>query len=107
MMIDELAIYLRGWRDYFKFCQTPSVLRELDQWIRRRLRAAAWQHWKTGQRRFRELHQRGTPRQWAAKAASSRYGPWRMSRSPAVIQALTDTYFATLGLPSLLARSPA
>ncbi len=107
MMIDELTIYLRGWRGYFQFCQTPSVLRELDQWIRRRLRAAAWKHWKTGRRRFHELHQRGTPREWAAKAASSRYGPWRMSRSPAVIQALTDTFFATLGLPSLIAHSTA
>ena len=100
-MIAELAVYLRGWEGYFGHCQTPSVLRDLDRWIRRRLRAVAWKHWRSGNRRYRELHSRGTPRQWAAKAACSRYGPWRMSRAPAVIQALTDAYFVKLGLPSL------
>src|SRR6516165_9107127 len=35
----ELSVYLIGWRAYFGFCETPSVLRALDQWIRRRLRA--------------------------------------------------------------------
>ena len=102
-MVAELAVYLRGWRGYFSFCQTPSVLKELDRWIHRRLRSAAWKHWRTGNRRFKELHSRGTPREWAAKAASSRYGPWRMSRAPAVIQALTDAFFAELGLPTLCA----
>ena len=37
----ELSVYLVGWRAYFGFCETPSVLRALDQWIRRRLRAIA------------------------------------------------------------------
>src|SRR5438477_5775643 len=36
----ELSAYLRGWRGYFGFCQTPSVLETLDQWLRRRLRSA-------------------------------------------------------------------
>jgi len=37
-----LSTYLIGWRGYFGFCQTPSVLRRLDEWLRRRLRAIAW-----------------------------------------------------------------
>jgi RNA-directed DNA polymerase len=106
-MIAELAIYLQGWRGYFGFCQTPSVLRELDQWIGRRLRSAAWKHWKTRFRRYKELKTRGTPTEWAAKAAGSCYGPWRMSRSPAVIQALPDATFTSLGLPSLRTRATA
>src|ERR1700687_1919899 len=36
-MTKELATYLRGWKSYFGFSQTPSVLRRLEQWIRRRL----------------------------------------------------------------------
>src|SRR5919198_745903 len=44
----ELSTYLVGWRGYFGFCQTPSVLRTLDEWIRRRLRAIAWKQWKHG-----------------------------------------------------------
>jgi RNA-directed DNA polymerase len=45
-IVKELAIYLIGWRGYFGFCQTRSVLRALDEWLRRRLRAIAWKEWK-------------------------------------------------------------
>jgi len=38
-MTKELASYLRCWRSYFGFCETPTVLASLDQWIRRRLRS--------------------------------------------------------------------
>jgi len=40
-IVEELSRYLVGWRGYFGFCETPSVLRGLDQWVRRRLRARA------------------------------------------------------------------
>jgi RNA-directed DNA polymerase len=45
-MTKELASYLRGWKSYFGFSQTPSVLRKLDEWIRRRLRSVIWKQWK-------------------------------------------------------------
>ena len=38
-IVKELSLYLIGWLGYFGFCETPSVLRELEQWTRRRLRA--------------------------------------------------------------------
>jgi RNA-directed DNA polymerase len=44
----EPSCYLVGWRAYFGFCQTPTVLRDLEQWTRRRLRAIAWRQWKQG-----------------------------------------------------------
>ncbi len=54
-IVKELSVYLIGWRGYFGICQTPSVLRELDQWLRRRLRAIAWKQWKRGPAPFAEL----------------------------------------------------
>ena len=45
-MVKELASYLRGWKSYFGFCETPSVLHRLDQWIRRRLRSVIWKQRK-------------------------------------------------------------
>src|SRR5438445_5939305 len=44
--INHLARYLVGWREYFGYCETPSVLRDLDSWIRRRLRCVQWKQWK-------------------------------------------------------------
>ncbi|MDZ4799971.1 MAG: group II intron reverse transcriptase/maturase, partial [Bryobacteraceae bacterium] len=49
--IEELAPYMRGWRGYFGFCETPAVLVSLTRWVRLRLRAALWRQWKTPRRR--------------------------------------------------------
>ncbi|CAN7520423.1 hypothetical protein LJR220_004720 [Bradyrhizobium sp. LjRoot220] len=63
--VKELSAYLTGWRGYFGFCQTPSVLRALDEWLRRRLR-----------------HRLETVENWANKLCRAatprrRPGPWQ------------------------------
>jgi RNA-directed DNA polymerase len=102
-MVQQLGTYLRGWRGYFGYCQTPTVLRDLDSWIRRRLRSAVWKQWKQGPTRFKELRRRGVDRALAAHTASSGHGPWRLSHSRALQLALPQEFFATLGLPELTA----
>jgi RNA-directed DNA polymerase len=102
-VISKLAQYIRGWRGYYGFCETRSVLRHLDAWVRRRVRCAFWRQWKTGRKRYAELVRRGVSGKAAAEAAGSRRGPWRVSQSPALDQALSNAYLASLGLPSLAA----
>jgi RNA-directed DNA polymerase len=102
-IVKELSVYLIGWRGYFGFCQTPSVLRALDKWTRRRLRAIAWKQWKRGRTRFAELRRRGVGRDLAAQTAGSPHGPWRLAHSPALNTALPIGSFGSLGLPSLAA----
>jgi len=101
-MVEDLSRYLVGWRGYFGFCETPSVLRVLDSWIRRRLRSVVWKQWKRGRKRFAELRARGVCKDLAAKAAGSCHGPWRLARSQALSIALPNAYFTSLGLPSLV-----
>ena len=96
-----LARYLKGWRAYFGFCQTPSVLGKLDPWIRRRLRCLVWVQWKRGPTRYKALRQRGVGRVLAANTAGSCRGPWRLSNSSAMTIAFPNAIFAALGLPSL------
>jgi RNA-directed DNA polymerase len=104
----ELSCYLVGWRAYFGFCQTPSVLRDLDHWIRRRLRAIAWKQWKRGRTRYKKLRRRGVDPVLAAKTASSHGGPWRLSKSPALHIALSNDFFArTLRLATLAPKHAA
>ena len=100
-VIGRLAVYLRGWRGYFGFCETPSVLRDLDSWLGRRLRSLVWKQWKRGRRRFAALVRRGVSRDLAAQTAGSSHGPWRIAKSPALHIALPTAYFAALGLPRL------
>ena len=106
-IVKELSVYLRGWRGYFGFCQTPSVLRALDEWTRRRLRAIAWKQWKRGRTRFAELRRCGVGRDLAAQTAGSPCGPWRISHSPALTIALPIVYFGSIGLTSVANPPPA
>jgi RNA-directed DNA polymerase len=103
----ELSCYLIGWRGYFGFCETPSVLSALDQWIRRRLRAIVWKQWKRGRTRYAELRRRGVGRDLAACTAGSPHGPWRLSHSPALSIALSNASFVSLGLASLAVNKAA
>jgi RNA-directed DNA polymerase len=100
-MIGTLKRYLTGWRGYFGFCETPRVVRKLDEWIRRRLRCFFWKQWKRGRTRFQELTARGVNRNLAAQTAGSAHNAWRLSCSPALSMALSNSYFRALGLPSV------
>src|SRR6266508_1054720 len=100
-IVKELSVYLIGWRGYFGFCQTPSVLRALEEWARRRLRAIAWKQWKCGPARFAELRRCGVGRDLAARTAGSPHGPWRLASSPALTTAMPIAFFGSLGLTSI------
>jgi RNA-directed DNA polymerase len=106
-IVKELSLYLIGWRGYFGFCQTPSVLRALDEWARRRVRTIAWKQWKRGRTRFAELRRRGVGRDLAAQTAGSPHGPWRLANSPAMKLAMPNALFSSLGLASVAAPRPA
>jgi RNA-directed DNA polymerase len=99
-IVQELRQLLLGWRAFFGFAEVRSPLRDLDKWIRRRLRSYYWKQW--GRRGYRELRKRGVGRQLAWNTAKSAHGPWRLSQSPALAMALPQRYFAALGLPSLV-----
>ena len=80
------------------------MLRDLEYWLRRRLRAFLWKQWKRGTVRFAELTQRGVNRDLAARTAGSHHGPWRLAESPGLHFALSDAYFASLGIPQLFGK---
>jgi RNA-directed DNA polymerase len=99
--MEELASYMRGWRGYFGFCETPEVLIALTRWVRLRLRAALWRQWKTPRRRRAELIALGVTERLASNTAGSGRGPWHLARSKALSVGLSNAYFRSLGLPSL------
>ncbi len=97
-LVKELTVYLRGWHGFFGFCQTPTVLEDLDSWIRRRLRCFMWKQWKRGRTRYKELCKRGVNGVLAAQTAGSPHGPWRLSQSPALCLAFPNAFFDRIGL---------
>ena len=99
--IEELAPYMRGWRSYFGFCETPYVLLSLTRWVRLRLRAARWRQWKTPRRRREALLELGVRLRLARNTAGSGLGPWHLAKAKALSVGLSNAYFKSLGLPSL------
>src|SRR5215471_2804684 len=99
--IAELAPYLRGWRSYFGFCETPHVPVYLTRWVRLRLRAALWRQWKTPRRRRAALLELGVRPRLASNTAGSGLGPWYLARAKALSVGLSNAHFKSLGLPSL------
>ncbi len=99
--IEVLAPYLRGWRSYFGFCETPEVLIGLTRWVRMRLRAALWRQWKTPRRRRAALLELGVRPRLASNTAGSGLGPWYLAKAKALSVGLSNAHFKSLGLPSL------
>ena len=100
-VVAELRKYLLGWKAYFGTAEVQSPLRDIDKWIRRKLRCYIWKQW--GRSGYRKLRRLGVDRWTAWNTAKSAHGPWRLSKSPALCGALPNRYFAGLGLPSLAA----
>lgn len=101
-VVSELSQYLRGWAGYYRRSEWQSQLRDLDGWVRRRLRRYVWGEWQRPRRRYRKLRQHGVEPRHAWRVIH--FGPWRASRSQALSRALPSSYFQRLGLYSL-ARS--
>ena len=99
-VIAELRGYLVGWKEYFRLADTPNIFRELDEWIRHRLRAIQLKQWRRGTTIYRELRTRGLSEDKAAKVAGNARSWWR-SAGMAMHIALPASHYDNLGLPRL------
>ncbi|MFC1886560.1 group II intron reverse transcriptase/maturase [Thermodesulfobacteriota bacterium] len=97
-VINELNRFMAGWWNYYGITESFNRLQPLPHWIRRRLRAVIWKHWKNRKTRVGELRKRGITRAFALTTGCARKGPWRMSKVKWVQIALPDAYFISLGL---------
>jgi RNA-directed DNA polymerase len=98
--MEELAKYMRGWRGYFRFCETPVVLIALTRSVRLRLRAASLAPMENTRRSRAALIALGVSGDLRNTAGSGR-GPWYIARSKALSVGLSNA-FKSLGLPSLI-----
>jgi len=96
----ELQRYVPGWKAYFGLAQTPRVFRELDEWLRHRLRALQLKHWRRGTTMFRELRQLGAGSAQAAQVAGNARRWWHNSRFE-LNRLMPIAYFDRLGVPRL------
>ncbi len=99
-VVEKLRPYLLGWKAYFGLAKTPSIWRELDEWLRHRLRAIQLKHWKRPKAIYRELKALGAKENVARQVAGNSRRWWRNS-AKLLNTVLTIAYFDRLGLPRL------
>jgi len=98
---ERLRSFVLGWKAYFRLAQTPGVWRELDEWMRHRLRAIQLKQWKRGRTIFRELTAMGVKPDLAAQAAANSRRCWRNS-GMLLNTVLTIKWADQLGMPRLV-----
>lgn len=99
--IKELGPLLRGWINYFKLTEVETTLKDLDAWIRRKLRKIIWEQLKNSWTREKALIKHGVDKEQAWGTAHTRKGAWRSSRTAAMHIAYPNPYFEEMGLVSL------
>lgn len=101
--VKRLIEVTRGWVNYFKLADMKDLLRQLDEWTRRRLRACIWKTWKRIRTRYESLFKLGIPKDKAWEFANTRKGYWRISGSPIMQRAVTNKRLESRGFISMFA----
>ena len=100
--IEKLKEITRGWLNYFRMASLHGKLKELDGWLRNRLRHCIWHHWKKPERKRKNLIQLGVDPDHAYQWSRSRMGGWRIAQSPILVTTITLERLRKRGYESLL-----
>jgi len=85
----KLEQVTRGWINYYRFANIVGKLKELDTWVRNRLRYCIWKHWKKPNKRMRSYIRLGIPKGQAYAWSRSRMGGWAIAQSPIMKTTIT------------------
>ena len=100
-VFEELKGYLQGWKQYFQLAETPKVFREMDKWIRHRLRMVQLRQWKRGTTTYREMKRLGAEEDEARRVAANTRRWWKNS-SMLLNSVLPTSYYDGEGVPRLV-----
>lgn len=97
----KLKQTITGWINYFKLADLKGTLKELDKWLRRRLRLCYWKQWKKIKTKHDNLVKLGLDSFKAWEYANTRKGYWRISNSPVLTRTLSNNYLKEQGFITL------
>ena len=93
----KMKQYIRGWVNYYKLADMKKLLKDVDEWMRRRIRAVYWKQWKKIKTRFKMLKYFGINEGKAWEYANTRKGYWRTANSPILKRSLDNQRLESLG----------
>jgi len=103
-VLRELGQFTNGWVNYHRYTRCSTLLKQMDEWIRRRLRVYIWKQWKTWRNRGAQMRKLGVPRFLAYGVAYNNEGPWKSAGTPAMTRAFPNARLTEMGFRSLHER---
>lgn len=100
--VAKLKEVQRGWLNYFRMASIQSKLKELDGWLRNRLRYCIWEDWKKPDRRMKNLIRLGISNNQAYAWSRTRMGGWPVAQSPILVTTITLERLMKRGYESML-----
>jgi RNA-directed DNA polymerase len=104
MRKERLNWLISGWVNYFHIADMEKVAKELDQWVRRRIRMCYWKQWKKNSTKYENLMKLGLNKYQAWEYANTRKSYWHTAGSYILATTLTNEYLEKHGFPSLTKR---
>ena len=92
----------RGWLNYFRMASIQGKLKDLDSWVRNRLRYCIWHNWKKPERKRKNLIRLGTDHHHAYTWSRTRMGGWAVAQSPILVTTITLERLRKRGYESML-----
>ena len=92
----------RGWLQYFRMASIVGKLRDLDSWVRNRLRYCIWHDWKKPERKRKNLLRLGVDESHAYAWSRTRMGGWAVAQSPILVTTITLERLRKRGYESML-----
>jgi hypothetical protein len=95
----KLAQYIRGWVNYFSLADMKTLLKETDEWLRRKIRAIYWKQWKKVKTRYKMIRKYNLPEWKIHEMANCRKGIWRAALM--LNSVLTNKEMVSLGFMTM------
>jgi group II intron reverse transcriptase/maturase len=100
--MQKLKEVQRGWINYFRFASIYGKLKELDGWLRNRIRYCIWTDWKKPERKRKNLIRLGVDPAHAYQWSRTRKGGWAIAHSPILVTTITLKRLTLRGYESML-----
>ncbi len=91
-----------GWVNNYRLASIQAKLKQLDEWLRNRLRYCIWHDWKKPERKRKNLIRMGIAQGQAYAWSRTRMGGWAVAQSPILVTTITLSRLRRKGYESML-----
>jgi RNA-directed DNA polymerase len=99
--ITKIKEIQRGWLNYFRGTNIMGKVRDIDGWLRNRIRYCIWKDWKKPERKRKNLIRLGVDQDHAYMWSRTRKGGWAIAQSPILGTTITLKRLKQKGYESL------